>query len=126
MNTFEGVCTFCGETEILMAESKEDADRIVTEKCSCGGYNKRKRAELLLEYIDDITKENPEKNFRAMEDAQVTGIKDAAIDVLYGHFDEVRISVAGSVVTIKATINKNGEPGARIIRKAVSEEEAEV
>ena len=126
MNTFEGVCTFCGETEILMAESQEDADRIVTEKCSCGGYSMRERADLLLEYIDDITKENPEKNFKAMEDAQVMGIKDAAIYVFYGHFDEVKISVAGSAVTIKATINKNVEPGARITRKAVSEEEAEV
>ena len=86
----------------------------------------QKRAELLMEYINDITKENPEKNFKPMEDAQVIGIKDAAAAVFYGHFTEVKINVAGSVVVIKATINKNGEPGARITRKAVSEEEAEV
>ncbi len=126
MNTFEGICEYCGRSEILMAEGKEEADRTVTENCACGGYRQQQRAELLMEYIDDITKENTEKNFRAMEDAQVIGIKDAAAGVVYGHFDEVKISVVGSVVVIKSIINKNGERGAKITRKAVSEEEAEV
>ena len=32
---WEGVCSFCGQVQQVMAASREDADEIATEKCNC-------------------------------------------------------------------------------------------
>ena len=35
MNTYEGVCRYCGSIVSIMADSQEEADQLVTEKCTC-------------------------------------------------------------------------------------------
>lgn len=40
---YEGKCRYCGETEIMMAESQKEADQITSENCDCGGYEEELR-----------------------------------------------------------------------------------
>ena len=35
MNTYEGVCRYCGSMINIMANSQEEADRLATESCKC-------------------------------------------------------------------------------------------
>lgn len=37
MNTYEGTCRYCGEMKLIIAESQEAADNLISAGCSCGG-----------------------------------------------------------------------------------------
>ena len=39
MNTYEGVCRYCGSMINIMANSQEEADRLATESCKCADIN---------------------------------------------------------------------------------------
>lgn len=42
MKTFEGICKGCGVIMSVMAETQQEADRMVTEMCGCGAGKSRR------------------------------------------------------------------------------------
>ena len=64
MQTYEGTCPYCGYTEIIMADTQDEADEEVTRRCRCGGYQKQLRRNKLQDAIWTISQEDKERNFR--------------------------------------------------------------
>lgn len=38
METYQGVCKYCGEIQPVMAMDQIDANEKISEECSCGGH----------------------------------------------------------------------------------------
>ena len=54
MNTYEGVCRYCGSMISIMADSQEEADQLVTEKCTCEASELDRKRDCLMKNLSLI------------------------------------------------------------------------
>lgn len=76
MGTYEGICRYCGSARTVMAESKEEADRLITENCACETGELKRKQERLLQNIEEICTENG--NMRAMSEEEIQAVQQIA------------------------------------------------
>lgn len=120
MNTYEGVCRFCGETEILMAESQEEADDQVTRQCRCKGWKKVKRSEEIEQTIWKLCAENWVCNFPKVDDETTILIANTAVAVNDGQIEKATFSVAGTTITMQPSGDR-----VKVVRQAKTEKSEE-
>ena len=51
MNTYEGVCRYCGSTINIMANSQDEADRLATESCKCEASELDRKRDCMMKNI---------------------------------------------------------------------------
>lgn len=54
MNTYEGICRYCGDMKLIIAESQEAADNIISAGCSCGGADEDQKIKKICENAKEI------------------------------------------------------------------------
>ena len=54
MESYTGTCKHCGQTQIITAESQEDADERVSLECSCPGGELERRKKHVKEQLDEL------------------------------------------------------------------------
>ena len=120
MQTYEGTCLYCGATEIIMAESQEEADDEVTRLCRCGGKEKQERRFRLQNAVWGIAQEDKERNFR-----DVNGIlqllNEAAYAVMDRKIEKAQFTVAETTITLASS---GGKVKVTRAAKTLAEEEA--
>lgn len=52
MNTYEGVCRYCGSIINIMANSQEEADRLATESCKCEASELDRKRDCLMKNME--------------------------------------------------------------------------
>lgn len=118
--SFEGICKYCGESDILMAESQLEADEEVSRKCECGGWEAEEKQQQLIAAIRTQSAENTELNFKKLDEAQVDMLIDIGILVLEGKIDKATIAVKQSTVVITGGVK------IKVQRKAMAESTEEI
>ena len=110
MNTYEGVCRYCGSIVSIMANSQEEADQLVTEKCTCEASELDRKRDCLMKNIEDICENS--QSMRAMEREEIDAVLligaqmfKADINSVQIGFDHsgIRIWKAGDKIKVKRT-----------------------
>ena len=110
MNTFEGVCRYCGSVINIMANSQEEADRLATESCKCEASELDRKHDCLMKNIEDICENS--QSMRAMEREEIDAVLrigeqtfKADINSLQIGFDHssIRIWNSGDKINTKRT-----------------------
>ena len=103
MGTFTGKCRYCGEEINIIAENQSDADRQASRGCGCGGYQREQQIAERKEHMTGalmalIAPGCEQQNFRPLRDETCNMIGQMVVD---GEIQQARISVDGTVITIK-------------------------
>ena len=110
MNIYEGVCRYCGSMISIMADSQEEADQLVTEKCTCEASELDRKRDCLMKNIEDICENS--QSMRAMEREEIDAVLligdqmfKADINSVQIGFDHssIRIWKAGDKIKTKRT-----------------------
>lgn len=106
MGTYIGKCQYCGEEVNIIAENQSDADRQASRDCRCGGYQREQQIAERKEHMTGalmalIAPGCEGQNFRPLRDETCNMILDIGQMVVEGKIQQARISVDGTVVTIK-------------------------
>lgn len=122
MDIYEGVCMYCGTVEPVMADSQEEANYIVSKKCTCPGALLEERQEQLTQNLQlTIGPECEEAGLEAFDADIVDTIAILAKFVLQDRLQQ--ISVACGKTTLKIAINTKGQVKiTRTEKKAVAAE----
>lgn len=108
MQTFEGTCRFCGQIQPVMAESPEEADSIVTDRCNCDGAIFEKRKACLKENIAEVAGAGCEKYGFNPLDVEITNLLYAAgVMVMLDKMQQISVSADGTAV--KISVNTKGQ-----------------
>lgn len=121
MQTYEGTCPYCGSTEIIMADTQEDADEEVTRRCRCGGYQKMLRRNKLQDAIWTISQEDKERNFREISGSVIAILDNIGYDVLEHRIEKAQLLIDQTTVTIAES---GGKVKVTRTAKTQAEEEA--
>ena len=98
----KGECPFCGQIQIVDAETQEEADTKAAEQCNCD--NALKRIHLLEENIDKLTgKDILRFNMEEVPEEVRDAIKTIGALCVYGDIETAGFHVADSVITIRKT-----------------------
>lgn len=62
MESMTGTCKHCGQTQIVKAESQEDADERVTIECKCPGGELERKKKHVKEQLDELIGELAPEN----------------------------------------------------------------
>ncbi|WP_251612977.1 hypothetical protein [Senimuribacter intestinalis] len=120
MDTYQGMCKYCGEIKPIMAESQDAADERVSNECSCGGAKLEGIKARLMANINFISRENKDKALSQLTEEQVKMLKRAAIEIISDKLDKAIFNFGSSKVTIWSTGEKF-----KVKRTATREEIAE-
>lgn len=106
MGTYIGKCQYCGEEVNIIAENQSDADRQASRDCRCGGYQREQQIAERKEHMTGalmalIAPGCEGQNFRPLRDETCNMILHIGQMVVEGKIQQARISVDGTVVTIK-------------------------
>ena len=110
MNTYEGICRYCGSMINIMANSQEEADRLATESCKCEASELDRKRDCLMGNIEDICENS--QSMRAMEREEIDAVLligdqmfKADINSVQIGFDHssIRIWKAGDKIKTKRT-----------------------
>ena len=94
---WEGVCSFCGQVQQVMAASREDADEIATEKCNCDDAKRYRHRLEFFQLIDDACAKAPKNGgFVAMTDAQINALHTIGELMASGTIQKAAIDIADS------------------------------
>ena len=111
-----GVCSYCGQTQMVEADSDEEANRIATENCRCDAGKKARNARQCADNIEQICGSNAKEY--GME-AVITDIIEALQGLgslcVYGYIEAASIRLPDSTIAIKQT-----KDGVAVSRKKVS------
>lgn len=108
MNTYEGVCRYCGNIEPVMAGSQEEADNIISKTCTCSGAVLADRQEQLIQNLEmTIGPACEDAGFDAFEAELVSAISIIARFVLIDSLQSVTVTHGNT--TLKITINTKGQ-----------------
>ncbi len=121
MQTYEGTCPYCGYTEIIMAESQDEADEEVTRRCRCGGYQKQLRRNKLQDAIWTISQEDKERNFREICGSLIGILNDIGFDVMEHRIEKAQLVIEQTTITIA---ENGGKVKVTRVAKTQAEEEA--
>ena len=107
MNTYEGVCKYCGNVQPIMAMDQTDANEKISENCDCGGAELERKKQLLLQNIKKtIGRECVDFGLRQVSKEQEELITGMALAVLHGWIESASCKFEGTTVTIKETGGK--------------------
>lgn len=106
MNTYQGICKYCGNTQPVMAESQEAADEIVSEKCDCGAAAAEEKKAKLMGRINYIAAAAYNETFEPLPEAQVTMLRQGGQEVIAGNCSSVTFEVKDSKIRIWADGDK--------------------
>ena len=106
MDTYQGMCKYCGEIKPIMAESQDAADERVSNECSCGGAKLEGIKARLMANINFISRENEDKALSQLTEEQVKMLKRAAIEIISDKLDKAIFNFGSSKVTIWSTGEK--------------------
>ena len=122
MDIYEGICRYCGTVESVMADSQEEANYIVSKKCTCPGALLEDRQQQLLQNLQlTIGPACEETGFDAFDSDIVEAIATLAKFVPQDRLQQ--ISVACEKTTLKISINTKGQVKiTRTEKKAVAAE----
>ena len=98
MNTYEGVCRYCGSTINIMADSQEEADQLVTEKCSCEASELDRKRDSLMKNIEDICENS--QSMRAMEREEIDAVLLIGAQMFKADINSVQIGFDHSSIRI--------------------------
>ena len=91
MKSYEGKCRYCGETEIMMAESQKEADQITSENCDCGGYEEELRHDAWRDSVIKICKGNERYNMDELPDKMCAALAQMSEAIYQGTFEQIKI-----------------------------------
>ena len=104
MNTYEGVCRYCGSIVSIMADSQEEADQLVTEKCTCEASELDRKRDCLMKNIEDI-RENSQ-SMRAMEREEIDAVMLIGDQMFRADINSAQIGFDHSSIRIWKTGDK--------------------
>ena len=97
--TYQGICTYCGQIQTVAAESQREADVIATKKCDCPAGEFENRKERLEETARLFSEEYGE---------EVAGeVFKLSLLALRGILQQATLNVEG--VAFKVTLNSKGQ-----------------
>ena len=101
LKQFEGRCRYCGESDFVFAETQEQADKAVTEKCECEGCIEIRRYEDALYVVNKILSQEP-----VLDEGLKKGIRLMVKSVITGEIDSCNIKTSWERIIIKARNDK--------------------
>lgn len=105
-----GTCPFCGQTQIVEADSQHEADRIAAQRCNCD--NNLKRIKQLEDNIDSLCGEEIKAfGMDIVTEEVIDELKAIGALCIYGHIETAAFRIADSSITIKKT--KDGASASR-------------
>lgn len=124
MNNYYPTCRYCGSIaeQSRMATSQEAANDSFSKTCSCGGYEKEKRHERMMENISQIFGEGSPKNGLPQVTEQELEIIIAGAESV---FEEVITDITIGLDGSKAKVNMTGKGDIKIQRAFSSKVQAE-
>ena len=79
MENYTGICRYCGQTQIVTAESQEDADARVTVECSCPGGELERKKNHVKSQLDELIGElAPDNGWDPVRPEAFDAIKELA------------------------------------------------
>lgn len=121
MESLTGICRFCGMEMNVLAENQETANRMVEEKCTCGGIRIERKKESMAKELDALIGENCAEGFAPVEDAVHSAIEIIGFMMIDKCLQEASFKVDGTVISLKGTAK-----GIRITRKRTYEQTGEI
>ena len=110
MNTFEGVCRYCGSMVSILADSQEEADELVTRQCTCEASELEKKKARLMENIKEVCTSSG--NMRIMDQGEISAAQIMArwifeetitgITISFSH-SNIRVWESGEKIKVKRT-----------------------
>lgn len=116
MDTYQGRCEYCGNIQPVMAMDQIDANKKISEECSCGGTVLERRKNALLKNIEKVIgKEAPNYGLAQVTEEQKELVTNLALATLFGKIeaatvkmDNLKVSISGAEkVKIKRTDTRN-------------------
>lgn len=104
MNTYEGVCRYCGSMINIMANSQEEADRLETESCKCEASELDRKRDCLMGNIEDICENS--QSMRAMEREEIDAVLLIGDQMFKADINSVQIGFDHSSIRIWKTGDK--------------------
>lgn len=100
MKQMTGACLFCGQTRMVEAETKEEANRIASENCTCD--NKLKSCRQCSENIEKICGETAKEfGMDIVAEDLIDEIKAVGSLCVYGYVEAASFRLADSTIVIK-------------------------
>lgn len=100
MKQMTGTCKFCGQAQIVQADSQEDADRMAAESCGCD--NILKKYFRLDQNIEQLCgEESLQFGMDIVEEKTIDAIKMIGRLCIYGTVTSAGFRLADSSITIK-------------------------
>lgn len=118
MNTYEGICKYCGSLMSVIAVSQEAANMVASKNCTCDGARMEEKRERLVANIETICEGG--RGMRKMEIQEVEALKHMAMYVLQEDVDSISVSYEHSTIKVWAAGEK-----IKLKRTAKSEETME-
>ncbi|MDD2218242.1 MAG: hypothetical protein PHX63_07435 [Eubacteriales bacterium] len=107
METYQGICRYCGEIQPVMAVDQVDADNKISDTCACGGATTEKRRKAMNKNIEKICGSGAVGcGFYEVEPYTREIINKAAEAVLLGHISAAGLELEDSTLSIKETKGK--------------------
>ncbi|MBR2674311.1 MAG: hypothetical protein IKE52_02505 [Mogibacterium sp.] len=101
MKELTGTCLFCGQTQLVNAETQKQADQLATENCSCD--NKLKKVRQCSDNIHTITgTEAQDIGMEPVTEKVVEQLQELGKLVVYGYIEAASIKLTDSTITLKA------------------------
>ena len=118
MNTYEGICKYCGSLMSVIEVSQEAATMVASKNCTCDGARMEEKRERLIANIETICEGG--RGMRKMEIQEVEALKHMAMYVLQEDVDSISVSYEHSTIKVWAAGEK-----IKLKRTAKSEETME-
>ena len=102
MKELTGTCYFCGQTQMVKAENKLEADKAAAENCSCD--NKMKRARQCADNITTITGEEAQDiGMEKVPEEVISQLIEVGSLIVGGDIESASFKLQDSTITIKKT-----------------------
>lgn len=102
MDTYEGVCKYCGSIQPIMAMDQADANEKISEQCSCGGAERERRLNCLKQNIKMIVGEKaPESGYRQLGPDQEELVETMAFAVFHGKAEKITLKIENVNISVK-------------------------
>lgn len=107
MDTYQGICKYCGQTQPIMAMDQQDADQKITEYCDCDGAKFEKKKQQLIENLDYTIGEGAvNMGIKKVSEGQESLITEMAMAVLEGKIEKATCQIDSTVITITMASDK--------------------
>lgn len=102
MNTYEGVCKYCGSIQPIMAMDQTDANEKISDQCSCEGAERERRLELIKRNVQMIVgDESVEFGYRQLDKEQEQLVEAMAVAVLDGKAERITLRIENVNISVK-------------------------